>query len=82
MKEFKLLIDGRLVSGTATLPVINPATEDVLSAAPRASLRKRGQEATLLMVLNGYHDLVEFTLQNRRKARLAFAARHQSARAE
>ena len=25
-------------------------------------IRKRGEDATLLMVLNGYHDLVEFTL--------------------
>jgi hypothetical protein len=25
-------------------------------------IRKPGQEATLLMVLNGYHDFVEFTL--------------------
>jgi isoamylase len=25
-------------------------------------IRKRGEDATLLMVLNGYHDLVGFTL--------------------
>ena len=25
-------------------------------------IRKRGQDATLLMVINGYHDMVEFTL--------------------
>jgi acyl-CoA reductase-like NAD-dependent aldehyde dehydrogenase len=33
---FKLLINGKLVSGVATLDVINPATEDVLAKAPRA----------------------------------------------
>ncbi|MET1026764.1 MAG: aldehyde dehydrogenase family protein [Dongiaceae bacterium] len=36
MSEFKLLIDGKLVSGAATLNVINPATEEVRAAAPRA----------------------------------------------
>jgi acyl-CoA reductase-like NAD-dependent aldehyde dehydrogenase len=36
MREFKLLIDGRLVSGAARLDVINPATEEVLAEAPRA----------------------------------------------
>ena len=29
-------------------------------------IRKRGQETTLLIVLNGYHNLVEFTLPDRR----------------
>ena len=36
MTEFKLLIDGKLVPGAATLDVINPATEEVLAVAPRA----------------------------------------------
>ena len=36
MREFKLLIDGKLVSGAARLDVINPATEEVLTEAPRA----------------------------------------------
>jgi acyl-CoA reductase-like NAD-dependent aldehyde dehydrogenase len=36
MREFKLLINGKLVSGAARLDVINPATEEVLAAAPRA----------------------------------------------
>ena len=36
MREFKLLIDGKLVSGAARLDVINPATEEVLAEAPRA----------------------------------------------
>src|ERR1700742_2355224 len=36
MREFKLLINGKLVSGGARLNVINPATEDVLAEAPRA----------------------------------------------
>jgi len=36
MREFKLLINGKLVSGGAMLDVINPATEEVLAQAPRA----------------------------------------------
>jgi glycogen operon protein len=30
--------------------------------AQTTGIRKRGQEASLLMVINGYHDVVEFTL--------------------
>jgi acyl-CoA reductase-like NAD-dependent aldehyde dehydrogenase len=36
MREFKLLINGKLVPGVARLDVINPATEEVLAEAPRA----------------------------------------------
>ena len=36
MNEFKLLIDGKLVTGAASLDVIDPATEDVIAKAPRA----------------------------------------------
>jgi len=37
MSNFKLLIDGRLVDGDATLDVINPATEEVFATCARAS---------------------------------------------
>lgn len=37
MAGFKLLIDGQLVDGDATIDVLNPATEAVLAQAPRAS---------------------------------------------
>jgi acyl-CoA reductase-like NAD-dependent aldehyde dehydrogenase len=36
MREFKLLINGKLVSGATRLDVINPSTEEVLASAPRA----------------------------------------------
>jgi delta 1-pyrroline-5-carboxylate dehydrogenase len=36
-REFRLLINGRLVEGAGTLDVINPATGRTLTAAPRAS---------------------------------------------
>src|SRR5262249_59081211 len=38
--DFRLLIDGKLVEGASTLDVINPATRQVLTTAPRAD---RGQ---------------------------------------
>jgi acyl-CoA reductase-like NAD-dependent aldehyde dehydrogenase len=36
MKDFRLLINGRLVKGVGALDVINPATGGILTAAPRA----------------------------------------------
>src|SRR5882762_6142256 len=36
MSDYKLLIDGKLVSGAMALNVVNPATEEVVAAAPRA----------------------------------------------
>ena len=35
--EYKLLINGALVDGAATMPVLNPATEEVLANCPTAS---------------------------------------------
>jgi acyl-CoA reductase-like NAD-dependent aldehyde dehydrogenase len=35
--DLHLLIDGRLVCGDLSMPVINPATEEVLARSPRAS---------------------------------------------
>jgi acyl-CoA reductase-like NAD-dependent aldehyde dehydrogenase len=40
MESFNLLIDGRLVAGDTTMPVINPATEETIAACPRASLNQ------------------------------------------
>ncbi len=37
MESYKLLINGRLVDGASTMNVVNPATEEVLAACPRAS---------------------------------------------
>ena len=36
VSDFRLLIDGKLVEGTGTLDVINPATGRVLTTGPRA----------------------------------------------
>ncbi|MFO1014264.1 MAG: aldehyde dehydrogenase family protein [Caulobacteraceae bacterium] len=37
MSDYKLLINGALVEGDKTMDVVNPATEEVLAQAPRAS---------------------------------------------
>jgi acyl-CoA reductase-like NAD-dependent aldehyde dehydrogenase len=43
MESFNLLIDGRLVAGDTTMPVINPATEETIAECPRASLNQLNQ---------------------------------------
>jgi len=37
MSDYNLLIDGKMVPGDQTMPVLNPATEEVLAECPRAS---------------------------------------------
>ena len=37
MSEYRLLIGGELVAGDLSMDVINPATEEVLAACPRAT---------------------------------------------
>jgi len=43
MGAFNLLINGRLVPGDMEMPILNPATEEVLSSCPRASKRQLDQ---------------------------------------
>jgi acyl-CoA reductase-like NAD-dependent aldehyde dehydrogenase len=43
MSQFGLLIDGSLVPGALKMPVINPATEEVLAECPRASKEQLNQ---------------------------------------
>jgi acyl-CoA reductase-like NAD-dependent aldehyde dehydrogenase len=40
MSDFHMLINGRLTPGDLQLPVINPATEEVLATCARASKRQ------------------------------------------
>ena len=37
MSDYNLLIDGKMIPGDMTMPVLNPATEEVLAQCPRAS---------------------------------------------
>lgn len=43
MTDYRLLIDGKLVAGDLQMEVVNPATEQVLAIAPRASLAQLEQ---------------------------------------
>ena len=38
MEAMKLLINGNLVAGDRTMPVLNPASEEVLAECPRGSV--------------------------------------------
>jgi acyl-CoA reductase-like NAD-dependent aldehyde dehydrogenase len=40
LKEFRLLIDGRLTQGASTMDVINPATGELLTRCPRADAKQ------------------------------------------
>jgi transposase-like protein len=52
MSDFRLLIDGKPVEGAGTLDVINPATQGILAAAPRAYRAQSEETATLLTRIN------------------------------
>ena len=43
MKDFKLLINGRLVAGASSIDVINPATEEAVAACPTADKAQLNQ---------------------------------------
>src|SRR5665213_3067198 len=43
MSDYNLLIDGKMVPGDLTMPVLNPATEEVLAQCPRASKNQLDQ---------------------------------------
>src|SRR5215468_8752077 len=43
MSDYQLLIDGKLVDGDQIMPVLNPATEEVLALCPRASKNQLDQ---------------------------------------
>jgi acyl-CoA reductase-like NAD-dependent aldehyde dehydrogenase len=43
MERFNLLIDGKMVAGDQTMPVINPATEEAFADCPRASVGQLNQ---------------------------------------
>ena len=66
MREFKLLINGKLLSGAARLNVINPATEEVLAEAPRAD-RAQLDEA-IAAAKAAFHLLVSQTCSRARCA--------------
>lgn len=71
MNGFKLLINGRLEDGDAHMDVINPATEEVLAVAPRAS--KAQLEKAVAAAKAAFPGWSATPLQERKKALQAIA---------
>jgi len=71
MSTFKLLINGRLEDGDAEMDVINPATEEVLAVAPRAS--KAQLEKAVAAAKAAFPGWSATPLAERRKALQAVA---------
>ncbi|HEY1710133.1 MAG TPA: aldehyde dehydrogenase family protein [Rhizomicrobium sp.] len=71
MGAFKLLIDGRLEDGATTMDVINPATEEVLSACPRAD--KTQLDRAVAAAKAAFLGWSSAPVEERKKAMLAIA---------
>lgn len=71
MGPYKLLIDGQLVDGDATMSVINPATEEVLAECPRAS--KAQLDQAVAAAKRAFPAWAATPMDERRKALLAMA---------
>ncbi len=71
MEDFKLLIGGALEAGDATMDVINPATEEVLAKAPRAS--KAQLDKAVAAAKAAFPAWAATPIEERKKALLAIA---------
>ncbi|MFN3515046.1 MAG: aldehyde dehydrogenase family protein [Phenylobacterium sp.] len=71
MGPFKLLIDGRLEDGDATMDVVNPATEEPLAVCPRAS--KAQLDRAVAAAKAAFPAWRDTPIDDRRKALLAMA---------
>ena len=65
MSEYSLLIDGKMVTGDQTMPVLNPATEEVLAQCPRAS--KDQLDAAVAAAKAAYPAWAATPIEERRK---------------
>jgi acyl-CoA reductase-like NAD-dependent aldehyde dehydrogenase len=72
MKEFRLLIDGRLTEGASHMDVINPATGGIVAAAPRADSAQL--EAAVRAAKAAFPAWSSLTFDARRGKLLAVAA--------
>ena len=65
MTSYNLLIDGKMVPGAMQMPVLNPATEDVVAQCPRAS--KEQLDAAVAAAKAAYPAWAATPLGERRK---------------
>lgn len=79
MSDYRLLIGGALVPGDATMEVVNPATEEVLALAPRAS--EAQLDAAVAAAKAAFPAWAALDIADRRAMILDFADRFE-ARAE
>jgi acyl-CoA reductase-like NAD-dependent aldehyde dehydrogenase len=71
MSEYKLLINGALVEGDATLDVVNPATEELVATCSRASKAQLDQAVAAAKA--AFPAWSKTTMDERRKVLLAIA---------
>lgn len=71
MSEYKLLINGALVDGDATLDVVNPATEELVATCARASTAQLDQAVAAAKA--AFPAWSKTTMDERRKVLVAIA---------
>src|SRR5215475_11657369 len=71
MSDYNLLIDGKMVPGDLTMPVFNPATEEVLAQCPRASKDQLNQAVAAAKA--AFPQWSGLSLDTRKKHLLAIA---------
>src|ERR1700751_4473334 len=71
MNDYNLLIEGKLVPGALTMPVLNPATEEVLAQCPRAS--KSQLDAAVAAAKAAYPAWAATPIEERRKVVIKMA---------
>lgn len=71
MSDYKLLINGALVAGDATLDVVNPATEELVATCARASSAQLDQAVAAAKA--AFPAWSKTTMDERRKVLLAIA---------
>ena len=71
MKGYNLLINGEMVAGTSTMPVLNPATEEILTDCPRSSEEQLNQ--AVQAAKNAFSSWGQTQIQERKEIVLKIA---------
>jgi acyl-CoA reductase-like NAD-dependent aldehyde dehydrogenase len=71
MSDYKMLINGQMVAGDATMEVLNPATEESVAACPRASKAQLDQAVAAAKA--AFPAWSKTTIDERRKVLIAIA---------
>lgn len=71
MSSYRMLIDGQMVEGAATMDVVNPATEEMLATCPRASEDQANQAVAAARA--AFPEWAATPIEDRRAALLRLA---------